>query len=241
MKHWEANPVQMRNAQGQTVSMPFTVDRYAVLALISHWISACMSVLGVLLIIYIAYYLFDDYVAAILSGLALASCFLYVFFSHTGNVDLPSVFWFIGAMFFGIRAFQRLRLFDFILLGFSAGWLVCTKEGNATFLFGLGLAFWAMHVKAVKQKDASLKKAILSFWNRKTLLAIIVFLVIVLLLNGFLGGPDEFMGRMSSWKKVTEEFEKGYQGPWALFSRACNNIYYGVGWPFLLFPFCSIT
>ena len=241
IKHWEKHPSKVLDAKGQPAQASLTIDRLAVLAKISRWISACMSVLAVLAIIYIAYYLFSDYYAAILSGLALALSYLYVFFSHTGNTDLPALFWFLWASLFGIRAIQKSRWVDFLLLGFCASWLACTKEGNATYLVGLGLSLWAMHASLAKQRGTvSWTKAVLSFWNWKIIAAAVVFFAVFLLLNGFLGGADEFSARVASWKKVTDSFEQGYQGAWSLLSRACEQLYYGIGWPFLLLAVIGI-
>jgi hypothetical protein len=234
IQYWESHPVQGMDSQGKTGAAVFTLDRMKTLAMISRWISVAMSVAGVYGVMLIAIGLFGDFRSALLSGLALSLSYLYVFFSHVGNVDLPYVFWFIWASYFGLQAIGTSRRRYFLLLGFCGAMLVCTKEGAAMYLLGLGLGLWLMHSLQVKQNGVPPAKAIVSFWNWNVFLAILIFAVVFLVLNGFLAGPTEFMTRVHSWEKVTDDFLKTFQGQWTLLWTSIRVLYYGLGWPFLL-------
>ncbi|MCI0498346.1 MAG: glycosyltransferase family 39 protein [Planctomycetales bacterium] len=240
IQYWESHPVQGMDSQGKTGPAVFTVDRLKTLAMMSRWISVGMSVAGVFGVMLIAFSLFGDFLSAILSGLALSLCYLYVFFSHVGNVDIPYVFWFIWASYFGLKAVQKSSCRCFLLLGFCAAMLVCTKEGASMYLPGLGIGLWVIHSVQAKQNGIPLTRAVVSFWNWKVFFAILIFAAVFLVLNGFLDGPNEFMTRVHSWKTVTDDFLKTFHGQWNLLWTSIRFLYYGLGWPFLLIAVVSL-
>jgi hypothetical protein len=234
-QHWKKHPVSFQTPDNKYVQAAITGPRLKTLALITHWITLLMSVGTVLAVYLTAMALFKDHIAALLAGLTLTVSHTFCFFASTGNVDVPSIFWFGWATWTAIRAIQTNKLGYFLLLGFCTAYSIGTKEGQATYFAGLGIGTAALYIQQVRQQGSITKTALLSFPFLKLLAAAATALVVFLFLNGFFwNGTDEFLGRVQHWKGVIEkEFLQNPPGQWVLLKSSCRWMYWGMGWPML--------
>ena len=237
IQHWKKNPVFFQMPDQKMVSAAITGPRLRTLAVITHWINLLMAVGTVLAIYLTAMALFNDQLAAFLAGLALTLSHLFCFFAGTGNVDMPSVFWFCWAVWAAIRAVQTNQLRHFLILGFCAAYSVGTKEGQGTYFVGLGVGMAILHIQQARKQGKSFRQSVLSLFSFRLLAAAAMALVVFLFLNGFFwNGADEFMARVGHWKGVIEKefLAPAFGGQWNLLKQSYRWLYWGLGWPMLV-------
>jgi hypothetical protein len=235
-QYWKKKPVSFQMLDQKMVSAAITGPRLKTLAVITHWINLLMSV-GMVLAVYLTTLaLFDDWLAAFLAGLALTLSHLFCFFAGTGNVDMPSVFWFCWAVWAAVRAVQTNQLRHFLILGFCAAYSVGTKEGQGTYFVGLGVGMAAMLIQQARRQEKSIGQSIFSIFSLRLLAAAATALFVFLFLNGFFwNGADEFMARAGHWKGVIEKefLQPAFAGQWSLLKTSYYWLYWGLGWPML--------
>jgi hypothetical protein len=235
-RYWGKKPVSFQMPDQKIVSAAITGPRLKTLAVITHWINLLMSVGTVLAVYLTAMALFDDRLAAFLAGLALTVSHLFCFFAGTGNVDMPSVFWFCWAAWAAVRAVQTNQLRHFLLLGFCAAYSVGTKEGQGTYFIGLGVGMAAMLIQQARRQEKSIGQSILSIFSFRLLAAAATVLFVFLFLNGFFwNGAGEFTARVGHWKGVIEKefLQPAFAGQWDLLKQSWRWLYWGMGWPML--------
>jgi len=240
ISYWEANPIPVRLRDGRIGEQVLDLSRLDRLATITRLMIILMSTATVWIVFLTTFLLFGDYLAAWLAGLMLAVIPLYVYFSHVGNVDVPYIFWLTWALYWAVKAIYINKWHHYLLLGFCSAYMICTKEGSAGYIVGLGLAIWLAMVGKALKEGLNLNKAIRSIISLKILLAIVVAVITFALLNGFIAGPGELQNRMSSWGNVTDSFLENYHGQWWLLKRACWFFSFTLGWPFLILVIISI-
>jgi len=240
MSYWEANPIPVRSRDGRVGEQALNLSRLDTLASMTRIMSILMSTATVWIVFLTTFLLFGDYLAAWLAGLMLAIIPLYVFYSHVGNVDVPYIFWFSWAVYWAVKAIYVGHWRYYLLLGFCSAYMVCTKEGPAGYIVGLGLAIWVTMIGKALKEGMSLKKAIASIFSLKVLSALGVAFFTFALLNGFFAGLGELQSRMSSWGNVTDSFLEDYHGQWHLLKRAGWFFAFTLGWPFLILVIGSI-
>ncbi len=238
LKHWENSPIRGVGSDGGTRSFTLDLKRLDFLAAISRWIVLVMSLGTMWAVFLISRYLFGDFRPALLAVLTLAVSQLFVFFSKVGCVDIPAIFWLTWATYFAVRAVYEGRRSQYILMGFCAAYTFCTKEGSLGYVLGLGLATWVLMSYVRFKQGGGLKKAVLSVFSLKTAAAAAVFIGVFLLLNGFLGGPDEFMERVEFWTRTN--FRRAKKSQWVILNQTWKDIYFGLGWPLFVVTAGSI-
>lgn len=239
INNWKKNPITSIDRQGRQVSTPFNTERYSKLVLVSRTISALMGVGAVIAVFMTARLLFKDDIAAIFSGLGLALTMHFVFYSHLGNFDVPSTFWFAWSLYWAVKAVYIGKWRHFVLLGLFSSLTVCTKEPAAGFVIGLGLAVWLAMIGTGKQQGKSLKKSVTSIFNLKILATVLIAASVFALLNDLLTTPQAFFKRMDFWFKVgVSGYNKGITLP-MVFHRTGEVLYYSFGWPLLILIIAS--
>lgn len=229
MKHWEKDPIHRVGSDGKIRSSTLDLKRLDSLAKISRWIILVMSLGTIWAVFLISRYLFGDFWPGLLAALTLAVSQLFVFFSKVGCVDIPTIFWLTWAVYFAVRAVYENRWRQYILAGFCAAYAFCTKEGCAGYVLGLGFGTWVLMSHVRFKEGTGLMKAVLSVFSLRTAAAAAVFLGVFLLLNGFLGGPDEFEARIKFWLNAKEL--QSNKSQWILLNQSWKDIYFGLGWP----------
>jgi hypothetical protein len=248
LNKWEADPVSVKLPDGTISQKPIDQKRLYKLATVSRHITIMMS-MGILLAVFLtARKLCDDNLAGILSILCLALSCHFMFYSKSGNIDIPAFFWFAWACCLGMYAIKSDNLLCYLLAGFCSAWSVCTKESVAAFHIGLaaGLGVWLVRTKM--QSGQPLKKALLSLIHWKVLAAIGLAVFVFLTLEGFWGGMEEWNYRSNFWTgRIDWEFKshwgqgKTNRGIIELLERTYTGLYKGWGYPFLILLLFSLV
>ncbi|MHC5183529.1 MAG: ArnT family glycosyltransferase [Planctomycetota bacterium] len=242
LNKWQADPVSVKLPDGTISQTPIDQKRLYKLATVSRHITIMMS-MGIIVAVFLtARKLFDDNLAGILSILCLALSCHFMFYSKSGNVDIPAFFWFAWAGCFGLYAIKSDNLFCYFLAGFCAAWSVCTKESVAAFHVGLAAGLAVLLVRTKMQAGQPLKKALLSLIRWKVLAATALAVFVFLTLEGFWGGMEEWQYRSQFWSGRVERpgFKIQGAGVIALLQRTYTCLYKGWGYPFLILLLLSL-
>lgn len=241
LEHWKKHPAYVQSADGRKVPAAITTSRLDTLALITRWISMAMSVATVLGAVLVARTLFGDDLVGLFAGMVLGFAPMYNLYSASGCVDVPVMFFYTWATYSAIKAVRTDRWVHYLLLGFLAAWTICIKEGVAVFVLALGFVTWGLMIEQALKQGQTLKQAVFKIFSGKVFAALAVSIIIFLLLNGFLAGPEEFKGRMGFWKGATVRFSGKYTGQANLLWSSCKMLYEGIGWSFMLIWLVSIV
>ena len=241
IKKWQSDPVTIELPNGQIAQTAINQKRLYKLAGITRQITVFMSIGTLLAVFLTARKLFDDNLAGVLSILCLALSCHFMFYSKTGNVDIPAFFWFAWASFFGLYAINSGNLPCYLLAGFCSAWSVCTKEGVAAFHIGLAAGLAVLLIRTKVQSGQPLKKALLSLIHWKVLAAIALAIFVFLTLEGFWGGMEEWHYRSQFWSgRIDSEFKSQKAGVFTLLERTYNGLHAGWGTPFLILLLVSL-
>lgn len=83
-----------------------------------------------------------------LSAWLAVTCYPFVYYAHTTNVDTAYVFWLMLALYAAVIASRSARAGPWALLGAAAGMTLATKEQGFAFLLPLPLLVFGAHVRA---------------------------------------------------------------------------------------------
>jgi hypothetical protein len=97
------------------------------LILIARVVSALAGTAIVLLVYLVVRHLFGRR-AAIFSSLIVALSYPFVYYAHTGNVDVPYLFWSLLAILWFVRVLERGALPDYALFALFVTLAICTKD-----------------------------------------------------------------------------------------------------------------
>ena len=203
LSYWREHPVTVPANAGQQVKTEvLTQERISTLVVVSGLISAIMGAAAVVAVFLTARLLFNDDVAALFSGLALAFSMLFVFYSHLGNLDIPCTFWFAWSLYWAVKAAYIGKWRQYLLLGLFCALTVCTKDAAAGYIVGLAVAMALAIIGTARETGKSFKTALTSIFPMKTLVAVLVAGFCFALLNDLLTTPQVFFERMNFWFEV---------------------------------------
>jgi len=189
-------------------------------------------------------------VAAGVAALAMMTGPAYVFFAHNANVDIPQMFWFVGSLYFYVRALHGRRAWDAALLGFFGSLAISTKASVAGVYPGMAILLlfrevaWFASVKNVGQDGRETRSAarfggsvLRAVFQPRWFLGLLLFAVPFLVINGAPWNPSGFIDRMENWMGVApESIHARYDrepNQWALLQAAAFVAGAEVGWPLL--------
>ncbi|MFQ5478319.1 MAG: ArnT family glycosyltransferase [Candidatus Binatia bacterium] len=122
------------------------------------------------------------------AALVTAFCYPVVFYAHTTNVEVPSLFWMMLALLASTRLVAGPRGWrSWALLGFGAAMSVSTKELGAGFLVGIPCAVTAVFVARRRPATELIRGGVI---------AAAAFLVTMVLANNILINPSGFVNRI---------------------------------------------
>jgi hypothetical protein len=239
LKHWEKHPIPVTDASGKKHLSVLNLERLQFLSKIARWITLVMNLGTILAVFLTAWYLSGDYLSAWLAGLTLTISYLFVFYSSIGHVDVPVVFWFSWAAYFTAKAVYEDKWHHYILAGLLAAYAACTKEGYAAYVPGLALVYCILRIVSQYPKTGGLKKAVLSIFTMKSLVAAVLCIALILVMSGFLAGPDEFLARLKIWQ--SDRHFQVDRPQFGLLVSAARQLYAAIGWPLLLLLLAGIA
>ncbi|MCE5185711.1 MAG: glycosyltransferase family 39 protein [Planctomycetaceae bacterium] len=238
INHWEKNPVTLRDPDNSMQQSSLTVERLKVLAGVSRWIVAVMSLGTIAAVFLTTLYLFGDYLSAWLAAFILSASCLFVFYSSIGHLDVPFTFWYAWAGCFCVLAVKRGLWRYYIPAALCAAYAVCTKEGYSMYIVGLAAAYCILKAADEYEKTRTVKGAIRSVFSLKAAVSAAVFAGLFLLMSGFLGGTEEFITRMKFMSSETlAQFQRTQL---ELLRVSFKSVYLSVGWPVLLAAIAGI-
>lgn len=103
------------------------VSSLTLLVLIARAVSVAMGTAIVGLTYLITERLFGG-IAGIFTALILALCPMFIYYSHTSNLDIPYLFWFVLGCVFYVRLFEGGQTRDYVLFGVCMALTVATKD-----------------------------------------------------------------------------------------------------------------
>ena len=166
----------------------------------------------------------------------IALCQEFLFYSHLGNVDVPATFWFAWGSYFAVKAAYIGKWHHFIFAAVFLRFLDVHQRFDASLYRGLDLSAAVIMMVQAKRNGKTFRQSIITLFNGKVLLAIVVFLFCYALINGIITDPQTFIKRVSIWlggRGVKEGWAADYKGQWWLLVHTCSLLYYSFGWPLL--------
>lgn len=207
-----------------------------VLLVLSRLVSAVMGSLAVVFV-YLGVKVLYGKKVAIFSALSVAFGYIFVQFSHLGNLDIPYTFWFSIAIYYYVKLIKTYKTKYYILLGVFAALAVSTKDQIIGFFVLLPIPLLYLHIKhAIKR--SGLKSAIL---NKKLLYCLIALMLTFLIFNNVLIDFSGFQYRIHHWSSGGgtdryTQFSSTLSGQLRLFQDLLGKLEYSVG-PALLVLF----
>jgi hypothetical protein len=159
-----------------------------VLTLIGRGCNVALTV-GIVALVYATARVLGGRSVARLSAWLAATCYPFIYYAHTTNVDTAYVFWLLLALYAAVRASRSERRWPWLLLGIGAGMTLATKEQGFAFLLPLPLLALGAHVRA--QRSARI------LWSRSTWLMALAGLVSWLVASNALFNPLGFVSRIA--------------------------------------------
>lgn len=234
LNRWAAEPVEIQLGDGTIRKTILDMERVSKLIIVSRVVTALMGAGAVIAVFLTARLLFRDNMAAFLAGLALAVTMNFVFYSHLGNVDVPCTFWVGWSLYWAVQASYSGKWRHFVLLGLFCALGVCTKEPVLGYVLGIGLAVWLGMIGKAIDSGKSFKKGLISVFNIKTIVAVIVALLCFAFLEDLLTAPASFFKRLDFWFKVgVDRYNMGFSGYWLFLWKTGRTFCYSLGWPLL--------
>lgn len=152
-----------------------------VLLVISRVISAVMGSLTVVFV-YLSVKTLYGKKAGFFSALSVCLCYIFIKYSHFGNLDIPYTFWFTIAIYFYARLLKTYNTKYYVLLGAFSALSICTKDQIMGFFIFLPAALLALHFKH-HFKALGIKR---TFLNKKIIYCILAFVLVYLVFNNVL-------------------------------------------------------
>lgn len=103
------------------------LTHFSALILISRLISAAMG-FSILIIVYKLASKFFDSRAALFSVLLCSLGYIFIYYSHTANVDIPYTFWAFLSIYFYVLLIEKPKIKYCILSSIFAALSLCTKD-----------------------------------------------------------------------------------------------------------------
>lgn len=200
-----------------------------VLMVLSRLVSAIMGSLAVVFVYSGVKALYGKKVA-LFSALSVSFSYVFIQFSHLGNLDIPYTFWFSIAIYSYVKLIKTYKTRYYILLGVFTALAVSTKDQIVGFFVLLPIPLLYLHIKHTI-KRSGLKSAIL---NKKLLYCLIALMLTFLIFNNVLIDFSGFKYRMNLWGsgEVTDkyaQFPSTFSGQLELFKDFLLKLEYSVG------------
>jgi hypothetical protein len=235
--YWSKHPVQETQSNGRQIQTILNIKRLSLLVLIACVITAVMGAGTAAAVFMTARQLFRDDTAAFLAGCGMACIHEFVYYCHTGNVDVGAAMWFSWSLYFVVKVIESQRWRDYLAVAVFGGMAVCTKDPTIGFLAGAAFAVATFLLWRARREGRSLARSLLAIFSPKPLAALLLFAILFLWINNILTDPAGYRERMTYWQG--SDIER-WQFPatlstfvWRLPATCFWDMYYAMGWPLL--------
>jgi hypothetical protein len=239
---WENNKVSV-SYNGKSGRTALTQERLDVLATISRINVLIMSMAIIFFVYRIARLYYADSIAAFFASLSLAVTLVFVHYSHTTCVDIPSMFWVTLGVYFLLKSVYSGKLSHHMMMGIGFACASCTKDPMLFYAAAFAAAYVILRVHHLHKQGLSSRACLFSLMNKNTWIALAVFLFVFALLQGILFSPKAYWERMGVWigGRGVKEFNYGFSGQLNLLTGMLWSFYWAIGWPLLALWFISLT
>ena len=247
LSKWEKAPVIRRDAQGRTTTSTFDLERVNVLILVSRLISAAMAASAVIAVFLGARALFKDDLTGVLAGLGLAGASQFVYYSHTGNVDVPSVCWYAWGFYCAVKMVASGKWRYYILMPVFCALAAGTKDANVAYVGGLVVGVCIGLVVQARRGGRSWLASLRVLVGPRPLVAAALFLFCFAMINNMITDWQGFRERMDYWFKNRKGiskytmFKPGFSGQKKQIVRSIQDLHFGMGWPLLCLVGASVV
>ena len=239
---WEDDPVYVQN-QGQVQGHVLTRSRLNTLATISRVNILAMSA-GTLVVVYLmARFAYADSIAGLFASLSLAVMMVFVHYSHTSCVDIPSMLWITLGAYFLLKSVVLNRMGPHLWMGAAFALACCTKDAMLFYAAAFAAVYVVLRVHHLREEGLGLRACLPSLFNRNVWLALAVFVFVFALLQGILSSPKAYWDRMGVWVwgRGVKDFNKDFTGQAALLWGTLKQFYSAAGWPLLAMFLISLV
>lgn len=245
---WEHNKVYVQS-QGQVQGYVLTQPRLNTLAMISR-INILIMSSGILVFLYLmARFYYADSLAALFATLSLAVMTVFVHYSHTSCVDIPSMLWITMGVYFLLKSVILNRMGHHLLMGAAFALACCTKDTMLLYAGAFAVVYLVLRIHRLRDEGLGLRVCISSsVFNRNVWLAIAVFVLVFAVLQGILFSPKGYWDRMGVWvggggvgARGVKDFNQGFTGQCALLRDTVRQFYSAAGWPLLALFLVSLV
>lgn len=211
-----------------------------VLMLISRFVSSVMGGLAVVFV-YLGVKSLYGKKAAFFSALSVAFSYVFIVFSHLGNLDVPCVFWFSVTLYFYARLIKSYKFKYYVLLGVFAAIAIATKDQILGFFVLLPLPLIYLHVRFHRKKGLKGFKSL--FFNKKLVYCLLAFILSYAFFSNVIFDFSGFSYRFNYWYSGEgtdsyAQFSSGFEGQLGLFQDFLSQLSFSVG-PALIYLFVT--
>ena len=238
LRHWSTSGGLVLDPQtGRSALAEPQAPKTGVLFLIAGLLSATMAVGAGLVLYAAARQLTDDDAPAVAAAAAFMIGADFTYFAHLGNVDVPSLFWFVGSVFFYLRLCREVTLRDAALLGLFGSLAISTKDATACAYPGMAVALLAIEIRRQPTWRSFLRKTLESLHRREWIAGLAAFTIPYVLLNGVLWNLRDYITRMKHGLAITSDAvyaqHHRYNDLVELLRAVGHYAASSVGWPML--------
>jgi len=234
LRYWLVHPISEIRPYGKIENIVLNEERLSLLTLIACCITAGMGTGTVIAVFLTARRIFHSDWAAGAAGASMACIHEFVFYCHTGNVDVPSAFWFAWALYGAILVIQTQKWRHFIALSIFAALSVTTKDPSIGFAAGLALFILFAFFQKARAEGKTIVRCLISTFSLQCLAAGILFLLIFVWFNNIATDYNGYVQRMNYWKgpDITSWSMPTSPKTYALLPfLMMKDLYVALGWP----------
>lgn len=244
LRLWEASGELKYDADGRLALAPPHGPKLGRLHFTANIVSVGMGIGAGLLLYWAALILTNNGGGALLAAVAFMNTAEWSYFAKLGNVDVPSVFWFMASVCFYVRALQGGGWIDCALLGLFGSFAISTKDSVAGLYPGMAVVLWLAELGRRRDSAAIGRAAWRATTQWKWLLGAACFIAPYLVLNGLFAGTDSYLQRMRYWLDLSQATRHAQQHRYeASVELALATIRYAasaVGWPMVVALFVAV-
>jgi len=174
-------------------------------------VSALMGVGIVLLLYLIARRRFGE-LAGLLSAAAIALNVIFIYHSHTTNVDIPYLFWMMLALYFFDRALESGELKHFVLLSTFAAISLCTKESVVGVLVGMVIPLVWVVLRGRRLRGIGVTGVVRAILDKRLLIGFATFLIVFGLIGCSVTGIGYWFAKYAWVTPLVEKYQTEHAG-----------------------------
>jgi hypothetical protein len=241
MQSWENNKVSVQY-NGEVHESVLTPERLRTLAAVSRVNILIMSGLIITLVYLIARFYYADSISAFFASLSLAACLVFVYYSHTSCIDIPSMFWMTAGVYFLLKSVDDGKMFHHVLMGLTLAFACCTKDPMLFYAVAFVFTYLILRIRRLRKEGQDYRECLIALLNKNSWLAAGVFLFTFALLQGILFSPQAYWDRMGVWVggRGVVNFNQGFGGQVPLLIVTLKDFYWAMGWPLAILFILSV-